>query len=215
MRKPIAFCTICDTPSPRIAEHPEAFIHRCPGCTHCFSVLKDAAGSEPYDDRYYEDENRRWFENPNIKLFERIAQGTLSKGEKLSVLDVGCGRGDFLHYLRRTYSGLTLTGIELTEPPAVEGIRFLKGDAVTTHVDGSFDVVVSLAVIEHIPERQGIRPPVGRSLSARRRDLRDDDQRSERALRFGPCRSPGWCTARVQPTVQASSRAALHDPITR
>ena len=68
------------------------------------------------------------------------------------MLDVGCGRGDFLHYLRRTYSGLTLTGIELTEPPAVEGIRFLKGDAVTTHVDGSFDVVVSLAVIEHIPD---------------------------------------------------------------
>lgn len=74
----IAACPVCDGPAYLMAEHPEAFIHRCPNCTHCFSVLKEAAGLEPYDERYYDDEHRRWFENPNIKLFERIAEGTLA-----------------------------------------------------------------------------------------------------------------------------------------
>jgi SAM-dependent methyltransferase len=134
-----------------MGDHPDAVLYRCRRCTHCFSVLK-AKQAEQYGLHYYEEEHRRWFENPNLRLFERIAGIILRDGKTRSVLDVGCGRGDFLRYLAAERPGLALTGIELTDIPPTAGIRYLKGSVLTTRVDGLFDAVVSLAVIEHVTE---------------------------------------------------------------
>jgi len=146
-----AQCPVCDAPTRVMGDHPDAILHRCPRCTHCFSVLKTKQG-EQYGLHYYEEEHRRWFDNPNLRLFERIAGFILRDGKTRSVLDVGCGRGDFLRYLAAARPGLALTGIELTDVPPTAGIRYLKGSVLTTRVDGLFDAVVSLAVIEHVTE---------------------------------------------------------------
>src|ERR1700722_6134209 len=64
-----------------------------------------------------------------------------------SVLDVGCGRGDFLRHVSKTRPDARLTGIDFS-PNQDETIRFLQGDIITLDIGECFDVVVSLSVIE-------------------------------------------------------------------
>jgi 2-polyprenyl-3-methyl-5-hydroxy-6-metoxy-1,4-benzoquinol methylase len=134
-----------------MAKHPEADLYRCRACTHCFSHPDSILEAEPYTTEYFDEHHQRWFAHPNIALFATIARG-LPKGA--SVLDVGCGRGDFLKYLRRTRPDLKLTGIDLSLNSPVPGIHFLQGDFLTTPIGGHFDAVVSLAVIEHVVDVQ-------------------------------------------------------------
>ena len=54
---------------------------------------------EEYTPEYYEETHRNWFANPNFALFRWIEHQL--PAEIRSVLDVGCGRGDFLKFLRR------------------------------------------------------------------------------------------------------------------
>lgn len=101
---------------------------------------------ESYGPEYYDDKHRRWFEHPNTALFDRITAIIPQGG---SVLDVGCGRGDFLQYVHRKRPDVQLTGIDYS-PNQDEIIRFVQGDALELAMSDRFDVVVSLAVIEHV-----------------------------------------------------------------
>jgi 2-polyprenyl-3-methyl-5-hydroxy-6-metoxy-1,4-benzoquinol methylase len=107
---------------------------------------------EQYGESYYETDHKRWFEHPNIALFKRIAAFIPPEA---SVLDVGCGRGDFLRFLRKTRRDLRLTGIDLSLNEDAEGIRFFRGDIFHSGIGGPFDVVVSLAVVEHVQDVTG------------------------------------------------------------
>jgi SAM-dependent methyltransferase len=129
-------------------KHPEGELYRCQRCTHAFTLPESIREPERYAISYFEEEHKRWFEYPNVALFKRIAAIIPRDG---SVLDVGCGRGDFLRFLRRTRPDLQLTGIDLTANDNTEGIRFLQGDFFQSDTGGPFDFVVSLAVIEHVP----------------------------------------------------------------
>lgn len=135
-----------------MAKHPEADLYRCRSCTHCFSLPDSIVEAEPYTTEYFDQHHQRWFAHPNTELFASIGRG-LPHGA--SVLDVGCGRGDFLKYLGRTRPDLTLTGIDLSPNDPVPGIHFVQGDFLTTPLAGPFDAVVSLAVIEHVVDVQG------------------------------------------------------------
>jgi len=148
--RPLVVCPICSSAARFMGDHPEASLFRCATCSHCFSVPNSPNKAEEYGDGYFEDEHRRWFENPNFWLFDRIARIIPGDGCTRRVLDVGCGRGDFLRYIARCRPDLQLTGIDLAAAPPAEGIRFLKGDILTTKIDERFDVVVCLAVIEHV-----------------------------------------------------------------
>jgi 2-polyprenyl-3-methyl-5-hydroxy-6-metoxy-1,4-benzoquinol methylase len=103
---------------------------------------------EQYDASYYDETHRRWFEHPNTAHFDRLAAIIPQGG---SVLDVGCGRGDFLRHVLRKRPDAQLTGIDYS-PNRDETIRFIEGDAFALDVRERFDVVVSLAVIEHVPD---------------------------------------------------------------
>ncbi len=126
--------------------HPQATLYRCDSCTHCFSDLSTVE-IERYQENYFYEDHKRWFENPNTGLFDRIAK-TIPQGA--SVLDAGCGRGDMLRYFRKIRPDLVLTGIDLSKNEDTDGIKYYQGDILTMDIQGQFDAVISLAVIEHV-----------------------------------------------------------------
>jgi trans-aconitate methyltransferase len=111
--------------------------------------------AEDYGPDYYERTHKNWFQNPNIRLFERIHKYVKAFGPQCHVLDVGCGRGDLLRYLHERESRFELTGIELSELPPSPPIRFIKSDLFELELPEKFDVLVTLAVIEHIADAHG------------------------------------------------------------
>ena len=94
--------------------------------------------------------------NPDLTHFEQLAGFIRAAGTVRSVVDVGCGKGGFLGYLgARMDSGLSLTGIDLSPNPPDPKIEYVCGDIMTLPMSRQFDVVVSLAVIEHIADVHG------------------------------------------------------------
>jgi 2-polyprenyl-3-methyl-5-hydroxy-6-metoxy-1,4-benzoquinol methylase len=142
-------CPVCGEAAPYVYTHPEARIHRCPHCTHAFSDLASIMGLERYSSDYYEETHRNWFVYPNIRLFHWIERQLPSTVR--SLIDVGCGRGQFLDYLRHRRPNLRLVGVDLSSNADRDGIEFHTGDALELEL-GKFDAVVSLATIEHIAD---------------------------------------------------------------
>jgi SAM-dependent methyltransferase len=141
-------CPVCDSQARVMATHPDGELYRCIKCTHCFSD-PGIAEIPSYPAEYFEIEHQRWFAHPNTELFSKIAA---QFPKDASILDAGCGRGDFLKFFRRCRPGLKLTGIDLSLNPPAEGIQFLHGDFLQTPIDDVFDAVVSLQVIEHVSD---------------------------------------------------------------
>ena len=129
--------------------HPEAELYRCTNCSHAFTLPESIHTPETYEAAYFEKIHKRWFEHPNFKLFELILREI---PQAASVADIGCGRGDFLRFAHTHRPDLTLTGIDLSHNADQPGIRFIQGDILKLNIEARFDVVVSLAVIEHIAE---------------------------------------------------------------
>lgn len=128
----------------------ELELWRCPDCDHCFSDIGSIRMPENYSPYYYEVNHRNWFEHPNIKLFEKISRFIASDRSGSSLIDIGCGNGNFLKYLRAINPKLSLTGVDITPNEPFEGITFLQGDALLMEFDRQYDIVVTLAVIEHL-----------------------------------------------------------------
>jgi len=81
-----------------------------------------------------------------VKLFQRELDGK-------SILDVGCGTGAFLTCVDDLLPHGRLVGIDTSLsvlPEDTRGIRFIEGDVIDFEVNGSFDVVFSHHVLEHI-----------------------------------------------------------------
>src|SRR5712692_4230597 len=143
-------CPICGSPGLRMPNHPEVELHRCAKCSHAFSRADSIAQPERYGSSYYEVDHKRWFEHPNLALFARVAS-FIPLGA--SVLDVGCGRGDFLRFARNSRPDLRLAGIDIAKnDESSDGVRFLQGDIFQMDADEHFDAIVSLAVIEHVAD---------------------------------------------------------------
>ena len=79
-----------------------------------------------------------------------------------SVLEVGCGRGDFSLWLAQKYPLATITGIDFSDaavavalaklPPHSLNLRFLVDDAESLNFPTAmFDYVISCECLEHIP----------------------------------------------------------------
>jgi 2-polyprenyl-3-methyl-5-hydroxy-6-metoxy-1,4-benzoquinol methylase len=81
---------------------------------------------------------------------------TVSRPGVRSILDVGCGGGDNLATLRRE-GRYDLTGIDVSvaalrrASQRVPKANLLALDAQTSELRGTFDLVMSLQVIEHLP----------------------------------------------------------------
>ena len=104
---------------------------------------------ETYD-ASYNAEHQSWYANPNTPLFHWIDEHL--PADCRAVLDVGCGNGDFLKYLQQRRPGCRLVGIDLSTSAPLPGIERLQGDIATQAIPGGFDVVTSLASIEHVAD---------------------------------------------------------------
>jgi 2-polyprenyl-3-methyl-5-hydroxy-6-metoxy-1,4-benzoquinol methylase len=142
-------CPICEAQVKPYYDHPDADIYECATCSHVFSDTRTIQ-QEEYGPEYYEIVHRNWFANPNRPLFEKIEEIARGRGANASVFDVGCGNGDLLKFLRARNPSMELIGVELSDLPKSEGIRFIKSDIFELNLDQKFDLVVTLAVIEHV-----------------------------------------------------------------
>lgn len=129
----------------------------CQSCTHAFGIPMQ---QETYGPEYFEKTHRRWFSNPNTELFDKVSALI---PQNSSVLDIGCGNGQFLRYLRDKRADLSLTGVDLAPNVPDRDIHFLQGDFLRMEL-GQFDAVVSFAVIEHIPDVLNFVQQVAKSL---------------------------------------------------
>lgn len=92
---------------------------------------------------------------PYIELVRNVGAGT----REAPVLDIGCGRGEWLELLRE--QGFVARGIDLNrifiEICRGHGLDVMEGDAVsvlTTMADNSVGAITSMHLVEHLPFEQ-------------------------------------------------------------
>ena len=145
-------CTVCGAPARFIYRHPDADLFRCPQCDHCFSDVASLRRHEDYAPDYYQVVHQNWFRHAHTEMFAMM-HGLIQRhlpGAR-SVLDVGCGKGNFLRFLRSTGAYSSFLGNDLSPMNPEQGVEFIQGDFHQLQLP-QFDVVVSLAVIEHVAD---------------------------------------------------------------
>ncbi len=147
-------CPVCETTAVPAYKHPHAVIFRCPTCTHAFSSLNTLTRFENYGPAYYEETHKNWFLHPNRDLFTLIT-GQLKEQGANSVIDIGCGKGDFLRHAHLDIPHAHLVGVDLSDNEPEPGITYVRADILHAPIGEQFDAVVSLAVIEHVLDIRG------------------------------------------------------------
>ena len=149
-----ARCPVCGSNKSCVLYRTKVLILRCTQCSHAFTAPHSIDHQEAYQEDYYENTHRNWFSNPNIPLFRWIASNLPNTTRQL--LDAGCGKGDFLRYLR-DHAGwpMRLVGVDFSANKPETGIEYYQGDLLQMPSEEKFDAVVSLAVIEHVTDPIG------------------------------------------------------------
>jgi 2-polyprenyl-3-methyl-5-hydroxy-6-metoxy-1,4-benzoquinol methylase len=75
-----------------------------------------------------------------------------SQNKEFSLLELGCGyNGQNLHQLAKSYSGANFTGIDIAvSSKAPDRVQLIEMDLNEELPDEKFDIILSLAVIEHL-----------------------------------------------------------------
>lgn len=96
------------------------------------------------------DEKERYhFERQYREVFSFIKKNFNRKD--VSVLDVGCGSGNFLRALKKEGFSV-LCGTELDPRLFVEGVNILTGDFLELNIKDHFDFIMFNNVLEHVAE---------------------------------------------------------------
>lgn len=122
-------------------------------CGNCGLVFNSAfeEGVVPYDEFY---ENRQSHSAAFAKHTTQIARiiGAMMESDAPRILEVGCGKGEFL---RRVVSFCAGTGegwdTSYEGPNTVEGVTFHKEYLTPEATQRTFDAVVCRHVVEHVP----------------------------------------------------------------
>jgi len=126
-------------------------VYECGGCDHSFTYAADGRRTQYTEDYFTTHAN--WFRYPNLWLYEFIFRQIVKHAtpNRIALLDVGCGTGGLLKFLFAKNAGIDLYGIDLrcNNHP---GITFIEGDVLTRDLPMRFDVVTSLAAIEHVDD---------------------------------------------------------------
>ena len=131
----------------------------CPACTFLFNAAFDPAAidySEDYEETQgYSGTFTRWLEG----VVDGLAARHALAGKR--VVEIGCGRGDFLELLcRRT--GAEGIGIDPSSTAgrvdhgAGRGLRFLREDFGPQHAELGADAIVCRHTLEHLFDARGL-----------------------------------------------------------
>jgi len=143
-------CPVCQNSKVVVLTDSRIGLYKCNNCSHCFTEVPYEK-KEQYDNDYFLETHKNWFNNPDYRFYNFVYVTILELVSKkcFRLIDVGCGKGDFLKYLRKINPGIELYGIDLIDNQHT-GINFIKGDILDNLIEDKFDVIFSLAVIEHI-----------------------------------------------------------------
>lgn len=108
------------------------------------------------DEGLSEEENRRQYEEA-ARVFVEVCRGAGVDFPTARVLEIGCGSGFYTGLLAdlgvSNYVGLDITDVLFSElGERFPQFDFVKQDITTHRVDGTFDLIVMIDVIEHIVE---------------------------------------------------------------
>lgn len=142
------YCPVCNDKNV-VSQEERLKLFRCPSCTHTFTQEKEDVSV--YGKEYFQKEHQKWFENPDYALYNRVYQQIKKHhhSSNLELIDVGCGNGSFLKYLKNKGVSSNLYGMELIENEH-PGITFIQADFNQHELEKKFDVVTSFMVIEHL-----------------------------------------------------------------
>jgi SAM-dependent methyltransferase len=155
-------CPVCGSASSRDIA-PDRFdtknrYLRCDGCGSGFSLLRAADPDETariHTEAYYAPGHDELREVPAAEAYFLARLVRFRSAGRL--LDVGCGRGRWLRYVKDRTS-FDVEGVE-PSPEAAEYARSVRGLTVRTgdlssagYDDGSFDVVYLRNVLEHVAD---------------------------------------------------------------
>lgn len=143
-------CPVCMSPSTELLfALKRGNLRRCIACGHAFSTDISVPPEDVYTGAYFQAAHRNWFNNPDYELYDRIRRSLARHVDiSASILDVGCGTGNFLKYLH-DWGYTNLHGLDLMKNEH-ESIRFYHSDFFDIEFDHQFDVVVSMMNIEHV-----------------------------------------------------------------
>ncbi|HLP63323.1 class I SAM-dependent methyltransferase [Flavobacterium sp.] len=144
-------CTVCyetDT----FLRNKKMSLYTCKNCNHTFTVIPREE-EEPYNEDYFIEVHKNWFNNPDFKLFERVYNYSkkLLADEKIKMVDIGCGQGAFLKHILNTYKNdsLELSGIDIITN-SYPGIKFESGDFLEMDFNENYNIITNFMVIEHV-----------------------------------------------------------------
>ena len=147
-------CPVCDSPAPQEHSFDDVVLHRCPSCGHCFTDVESLERVGQYNEEW-EALHENWFANPNVSLFEFVAQTITGHKQDAAVIDIGAGRGELLDYLRQRNPRLSLTGLDSSLRPEIHAVEVVRADINSVDFgDRRWDVAVTLATIEHVADVQ-------------------------------------------------------------
>lgn len=142
-------CPVCNQNSNLIMQFEKGDIFQCNNCSHMFSKNVQLKPDEIYSAEYFLTTHENFFKYPDLKLYDKISNYIRTqKNQDVSIIDLGCGTGNFLKYLNNKGFN-NLTGIDLIENNDTN-IKYIQSDILKCKFDKKFDVIVSNMNIEHI-----------------------------------------------------------------
>jgi len=135
---------------------------RCRSCGSGFSLLRVhdvAVTADIHTTAYYSPDREEFREVPAAEAY--FLRRLLAWKVSGRLLDVGCGKGRWLQYIR-DHSGFDVEGVEPSEEAAgyarkERGLDVRIGDLASAgYPDGSFDVVYLRNVLEHVAEPRAL-----------------------------------------------------------
>jgi 2-polyprenyl-3-methyl-5-hydroxy-6-metoxy-1,4-benzoquinol methylase len=153
-------CPVCFSSVSPLSDLQDFRLFRCRACDCVCSdaIMRGAATS-------FQTQNYFGHEDADVEKWNDLMRRLRTRSQPYgSALDVGCGRGGFLSYLRAQDPALALTGIELDGERAQHARRSVTGgdiyqgdvEEVLATLDRSFDLITLWDVFEHVPRPRSV-----------------------------------------------------------